>query len=78
MTLVFAIALGWSLYRVGAGVASLITLGLQNTGSEGGNPPLSAGWGDHVFYFQPLLQDLIALAAVLAAVLVMKRRSRAS
>ncbi len=74
-TLALVIALGWSLYQVGAGVAGLITIGLQDTGSEGGKPPLSVGWGDHVFYFEPLLHDLIALAAVLAVVLVVQRRS---
>jgi hypothetical protein len=73
--LAFVIALGWSLYQVAVGVGSLIALGLQNTGSEGGNPPVSVVWGEHVFYFQPLLQDLIALAAVLAVVLVVQRRS---
>jgi hypothetical protein len=76
--LAFVIALGWSLYQVGVGVASLITLGLQDTSSEGGNPPVSVVWGEHVFYFQPLLQDLIALAAVLAVVLVVQRWSRPS
>ena len=76
--LAFVIALGWSLYQVGVAVASLITLGLQNTSSEGGNPPLSVVWGEHVFYFQPLLEDLIALAAVLAVVLAVQRRSRQS
>jgi hypothetical protein len=74
--LAFVIALGWSLYQVAVAVGSLITLGLQNTSSEGGNPPLSVVWGEHVFYFQPLLLDLIALAAVLAVVLAVQRWSR--
>jgi hypothetical protein len=77
-TVGFALALGWALYKVGVSVASLITLGLKDTGSEGGKPPLSVGWGDHIFYFEPLLQDLIALAVVLAVVLVVHRRSQAS
>ena len=76
--LAFVIALGWSLYQVGNGVASLITLGLQNTSQASDNPPISVVWGEHVFYFQPLLHDLIALAAVLAVVLVVQRRSRPS
>jgi len=76
--LAFVIALGWSLYQVAVGVGSLITLGLRNTSSEDGNPPVSVVWGEHVFYFQPLLGDLITLAVVLAVVLAVQRRSRAS
>jgi hypothetical protein len=75
-TLAFAIALGWSLYKVAVSVGSLIALGLRHT--EGSKPPLSAGWGDHIFYFEPLLLDLIVLVVVLAFVLGVQRRSRRS
>ena len=76
VALAFVIALGWSLYQVGASVAGLITLGLQNTTPQSDRPPLSVGWGEHVVYFQPLLQDLITLAGVVAVVVVAQRHSR--
>jgi hypothetical protein len=71
--LAFAIALGWSLYQVAVSVGSVIALGVQHT--DGGKPPLSLAWGDHIFYFEPLLADLIVLAVVLAVVLVVQRRT---
>ena len=74
--LAFAIALGWSLYQVGVSVASLINLGLLHTTE--GKPPLSLAWGDHIFYFEPLLLSILALFAVLAVVLLVQRRARQS
>ena len=76
-TLAFAIALGWSLYQVGVSVASLINLGILHT-TEGGKPPLSVAWGDHVFYFEPLLLNILVLFVVLAVILLVQRRVRPS
>ncbi len=77
-TLAFAIALGWALYQLAASIAGFITTAIQRTGDSGGFPPFSLHWGDHVFYFLPLLQSLMVVAVVLAVVLVVQRRSRPS
>jgi hypothetical protein len=75
-TLAFAIALGWALYQLAASIAGFITTAIQDTVDAGGFPPFSLHWGDHVFYFLPLLQSLMVVAVVLAVVLVVQRRSR--
>lgn len=79
-TLAFAIALGWTLYQVAAGVATLITVALDSYDEPFNNPyaMLTWVWGNHVFTFQPLLQGLIEFAVVLVVVLVVQRRSRPS
>jgi hypothetical protein len=80
-TVVFAIALGWSLYQVASGLASLIVLALQNNSDGGDNPyPFPPGigwtWGGHIFDFQALLQGLIEFALVLTVALLIRRRFR--
>jgi hypothetical protein len=76
-TVALAVALGWSLFKVGSATAGLITLGLQHTDDEG-EPPLSWAWGDHVFYYQPLLAKLIVFAVILAVALFVQRRFRSN
>jgi hypothetical protein len=76
MTVALAVALGWSLRNVGSAAAELITLGLQHT--DGGKPPLSWAWGDHVFYYQPLLTNLIVFVVILAVALFVHRRFRSN
>jgi hypothetical protein len=75
-TVALAVALGWSLFKVGSDTAGLVTLGLQHT--DGGKPPLSWAWGDHVFYYQPLLTNLIVFAVILAVALFVHRRFRSN
>ena len=83
-TLAFAIAIGWALYQLAASIAGFITTAIQDTTIQdtvdaGGEfPSFSLHWGDHVFYFLPLVQNLIVLAVVLAVALVVHRRARAS
>ena len=79
-TLVFAIALGWSLFQVVSGLGYLIVGAFQKTSPDdlyGGS--LSFTLGRHVFIFQPLLQGLVELAAVIALlVFVLRRRTQIS
>jgi len=78
-TVAFAIALGWSLYQVASGMASLIVLALQDSGGadfEIQRPGIGWTWGGHIFNFQGLLQGLIELVVVLAVALLIRRRFR--
>jgi hypothetical protein len=80
-TVVFAIALGWSLYQVASGLASLIVLALQDSGGadyEILRPGIGWTWGGHIFNFQGLLQGLIEFVVVLAVALIIRRRFRPS
>jgi hypothetical protein len=79
VTLAFAIALGWSLYQLAASSAGFITTAMQDTSDSdfpSDFPSFSLHWGDHVFYFLPLLQALIQFVVVLAVVLIVRRRLR--
>jgi hypothetical protein len=78
-TLAFAIALGWSLYQVAAGLAFFVTTLLQrfNPNDFNGGPAygdLSWAVGHHVLAFGSLLRGLIELAVVLGTILLVRRK----
>jgi hypothetical protein len=72
-TLAFAIALGWSLFQAANGLGILIVGALQRT--DGPGPGLSFALGRHLFVFEQLLVGLVELGAVLAVVLLVRRRT---
>jgi hypothetical protein len=79
---VFAIAVGWSLYQAASGLATFVTTFLQRfpTGSdEFGSAPYTGqlSWqvGHRVLIFGPLVQGLLELAAALAVLVLVQRRS---
>jgi len=78
--LALGIALGWALFRVADGAATLVTTLLTDFGGPHSftGQPLTWYVGDRILTFGALAQGLVALAVVLlAAILVEGRRSRA-
>ena len=74
-TLAFAIALGWSLFQVAEGVATLIAAALERVGPAefGRDGMLSWHVAERVFIFGPLVVGLIELGVVLAAIALLRR-----
>ena len=79
ITLVFAIAIGWSLYQVASSLGYFVITAFQK--AEAGNTPdtaLSFTVSSHVLYFDPVLEDLVTLAVVLVVALFVQRRFRSA
>ena len=73
MTLAFAIALGWSLFRFAEGVENLVIGAIHKSDNSPGG--LSFMLGQHAFYFDPVLGGLIEVTVVVAVILFVRRVS---
>jgi F0F1-type ATP synthase membrane subunit c/vacuolar-type H+-ATPase subunit K len=72
-TIAFALALGACLLQVALGVGYLVSQAIQdNTALT--VPTLGFQVRGHIFYFQPLVEALIAFGIVLAVVIFVRRR----
>ena len=73
ITLVFAIAIGWSLYQVASALGYFFVTIFQRADNTP-DTAFSFALRSHVFYFDPLVESLIALGFLLAVALYVRRR----
>ena len=75
ITLVFAIAIGWSLYQVASALGYFFVTIFQKADNTP-DTAFSFTLGSHVLYFDPLVESLIALAFLLAVAVYVRNRFR--
>jgi len=73
VTLVFAIAIGWALYQVGSALGYFFITIFQKAENTP-DTAFSFSVGSHVFYFDPLIESLIAFAFLFVVALLVRRR----